>query len=350
MVTRRMRDPGRSSAIPVPEGDQICSRRLTTRASPVVRHLNRFGPERCERLNPDEAAAYTRRLARSHPENFHVISRLLPRRLRADFANVYAFCRWADDLADEFDNPCRSLALLDWWASELADCFAGSARHPVFVALAPTLRKHDLPIEPFQDLIAAFRQDQYVKRYQTWEQLCGYCRLSANPVGRLVLMMCGHRDTRLLSLSDHTCTALQLANHWQDVRRDLRQRDRIYIPEDVAAQHGLELDDLADSMRDNGSRLDDAGHFSSVRGRARTVLKDLVDRTWPLFHEGRLLWDHVAPEVRPVLRLFTLGGEAVLRCIAREGFLCFERRPRLSRGTRFCILARVWLRAEWERR
>jgi squalene synthase HpnC len=325
---------------------------LTARASisPVVQHLNRFGPERCERLNPDEAAAYTHCLAQSHPENFHVISRLLPPHLRADFANVYAFCRWADDLADELENPCRSLALLDWWASELADCFAGSARHPVFIALAPTLRRHDLPIEPFEDLITAFRQDQYVRRYQTWEQLLGYCRLSANPVGRMVLMMCGHRDARLLSLSDHTCTALQLANHWQDVRRDVRQRDRIYIPEDVATQHGLELDELANNIRGNESRLIDSRHFSIVRGRARAVLRDLVDRTWPLFHEGRLLWGHVGPEVRPVLRLFTLGGEAVLRCIAREGYLSSERRPRLSRGARLYILGRVWLRAGWERR
>lgn len=317
--------------------------------SPIVQDLARFGPEQCGHVSLEEALAYTRRLAESHPENFHVISRLLPPALRGDFANAYAFCRWADDLADEVGDPQRSLMLLAWWAEELACCYAGMARHPVFIALGPTIRRHHLPIQPFADLIAAFRQDQQINRYQTWTQLLDYCRLSANPVGRLVLLMCGYREEQHLTLADHTCTALQLANHWQDVRRDLFDRNRIYIPREVAASHGLDLDSLAPIAHGNTSTDLDLTISDVVRVQARSVLKDLVDRTWPFFSQGRDLWSLVGPEVRPILRLFTLGGEAVLRCIVRGNYDTLVRRPQLGRATKLWILSRVWLRAQWER-
>ena len=164
----------------------------------TVQQLDQYGPLRCEVMTTEQARAWCLRLASGRYENFSVLSAVVPRHLRPDFAAVYAFCRWADDLSDEVGHPERSLELLAWWRRELQQCFAGQPRHPVFLALAPTVRKHDLPIEPFDDLIRAFEQDQTTHRYETWDQLIGYCRLSANPVGRLVLMMCGEPRTDAL--------------------------------------------------------------------------------------------------------------------------------------------------------
>ena len=190
-----------------------------------------------------EAERYTRWLATHHYENFNVVSWLLPRRLRQHFYNVYAYCRWADDLGDEVADPARALELLDDWDQELRDCYAGKPSHPVFIALRQTIAACDIPIEPFSDLLVAFRQDQTVHRYPTWNGVLGYCRYSANPVGRLVLYLCGYRDAERQQLSDATCTALQLANFWQDVCRDL-EKGRIYIPLEALAAHGLTEDDI----------------------------------------------------------------------------------------------------------
>ncbi len=150
-----------------------------------------------------------------------------PQRLRQHFFNVYAYCRIADDLGDEVGDPAASLQLLDEWHAELDACYAGNPRHPVFVALAETVRKFDIPQEPFADLLQAFRQDQTVTRYETFDDLLGYCRYSANPVGRLVLYLCGYRDADRQALSDFTCTALQLANFWQDVSADYFKRPNL---------------------------------------------------------------------------------------------------------------------------
>jgi len=197
----------------------------------VLQQLDRYGPDHCETVPPSEARRYAVDLATSHYENFTVVSRVLPARLREDFAAVYAFCRWADDLGDETGDPRRSLELLDWWRQELDACYRGEPRHPVFVALKPTIEKHDIPATPFEKLIDAFVQDQGLTRSHTWEQVVDYCTRSADPVGRLVLYMCGYRDEQRQRLSDCTCTALQLANFWQDVRRDILERDRIYVPD-----------------------------------------------------------------------------------------------------------------------
>ncbi|HEX2971006.1 MAG TPA: squalene synthase HpnC, partial [Tepidisphaeraceae bacterium] len=180
----------------------------------------------------DEAAAQaaTRLLTHTHYENFPVVSIFLPRHLRQDFCNVYAFCRVADDLGDEMHDPSQSLQCLADLKQQTRACFAGQATTALFLALSATIRRHDLPIQPFLDLIDAFEQDQRVTRYETFDQLRDYCRRSADPVGRLVLYMCGYRDPQLHQLSDRTCTALQLTNFWQDVRRDLLERDRIYLP------------------------------------------------------------------------------------------------------------------------
>src|SRR5947199_677324 len=190
--------------------------------------------------SPQDAVAYTRWLATSHYENFHVVSFLLPKRLHQDFYNVYAFCRWADDLGDEIGDMKKSLELLGWWRGELRSMSTGGAKHPVFVALAGTAEKYRLPEILFDDLIKAFEQDQTVTRYRDFEHLFEYCRYSANPVGRLVLGLCGYRDEERQALSDATCTALQLANFWQDVIVDL-EKDRVYLPLDILQRPGYPL-------------------------------------------------------------------------------------------------------------
>src|SRR5215475_4034832 len=161
-----------------------------------------------EVYTPEQARAYTRWLATNHYENFHVVSFLLPKRLHQDFFNVYAYCRWADDLGDEIGDKQESLRLLSWWAGELESMYDGWAAHPVFVALAPTVEKYGIPKDLFSDLIDAFIQDQTVSRYRDWDELFGYCKNSANPVGRLLLYLCGYRDPQRQRLSDATCTAL----------------------------------------------------------------------------------------------------------------------------------------------
>src|SRR5690242_9578538 len=194
-----------------------------------------------------EARQYCRRLASTHYENFSVATWFLPQRLRQHFCNVYAYCRISDDLGDEVGNPAAALQLLDEWEAELNACYAEGARHPVFVALAHTVRTFDIPKQPFADLLKAFRQDQTVTRYQSCEDLLGYCRYSANPVGHLVLYVCGYRDAERQALSDFTCTALQLANFWQDVSLDYT-KGRIYLPLEDLNRFGVAQTDIASAQ------------------------------------------------------------------------------------------------------
>jgi len=197
--------------------------------------ITRHAPE--PGCSPEEAQKYTKWLATHHYENFNVVSWLLPKALHQHFYNVYAYCRWADDLGDEVPDAARALELLAWWEHELDACYEGKPSHPVFVALRQTIIAKDIPKQPFADLLKAFRQDQTVKRYPDWDAVLNYCVYSANPVGRLVLYLCGYRDEQRQLLSDATCTALQLANFWQDVSRDL-EKGRIYIPLDAARPTG----------------------------------------------------------------------------------------------------------------
>lgn len=303
--------------------------------SAILDQLEMYGPDRCDPLSYEQAAAYTRDLVRTHYENFTVVSWFLPRRLRDDFAHVYAFCRWADDLGDETADPARSLELLDWWRRELDACYRGQPRHPVFVALAHTIDRHRIPRQPFDDLIDAFVQDQTLTRYDAWPAVLDYCRRSADPVGRLVLYMCGHRDELRQQLSDRTCTALQLANFWQDVHRDVVERDRVYIPRDVALEHGLDIEAMAAVIRE--------GREPSVALRTayRDTLRELVERTWPMFAEGRRLWPLLEPDVRLDIKLFTLGGEAILRMIERQDYDTLSHRPSLSRGAKIALMLRA---------
>jgi squalene synthase HpnC/squalene synthase HpnD len=274
---------------------------------------------------PADAERYTRHLATSHYENFNVVSWLLPKRLHQHFYNLYAYCRWADDLGDEVADPKRALELLDWWEEELRQCYAGKPSHPVFVALAVTIRACDIPAQPFADLLVAFRQDQVVHRYATWEEMIGYCRYSANPVGRLVLYLCGYRDEERQRLSDATCTALQLANFWQDVRRDL-EKGRIYIPMDALRAHGLSFEDI--EMR----------NFSE---KYVALMKDIIARTTILFDEGMPLASNLSGVLRVDIEMFSRGGLAVLDAIERIGYNTLEKRPAISKATQAMMLVRA---------
>ncbi len=274
---------------------------------------------------PAEAERYTRWLATHHYENFNVVSWLLPRRLHQHFYNAYAYCRWADDLGDEVPNAPRALELLDWWEAELRQCYAGRPSHAVFIALARTVREFDLPMEPFLDLLTAFRQDQTVHRYRGWPDVLDYCRYSANPVGRLVLYLCGYRDAERQQLSDYTCTALQLANFWQDVARDL-ERDRLYIPLDALEAHGVVTADIT-------ARRFDARYVA--------LMKDLIARTRDLFAAGLPLAERVAPDLRVDIELFSRGGLAVLDAIEAIGYNTLEHRPALGRTREARLLGRA---------
>src|SRR5271163_2533825 len=225
--------------------------------------------------SPETAQLYTRRLATHHYENFNVVSWLLPRDLHQHFYNVYAYCRWSDDLGDEVADRARALQLLDAWEDELRLIYADGAgpSHPVLIALRETIRAKDIPQQPFCDLLRAFRQDQTVHRYATWDEVLDYCVYSANPVGRLVLYLCGYRDEPRQKLSDFTCTALQLANFWQDVSRDV-EKGRIYIPMEALAAPGLTAEDIV-------SRRFDA--------RYTALMTSLIARTRELFRAGRPL-------------------------------------------------------------
>ncbi|MGA9623207.1 MAG: squalene synthase HpnC [Bryobacteraceae bacterium] len=269
-----------------------------------------------------EARAYTRWLARHHYENFHVASFLLPRRLRQDFYNVYAYCRWADDLGDEIGDRARSLKLLEWWRQELDAMYAGRATHPVFVALLETVRKHAIPRQPFADLIQAFIQDQTVARYRDWEELFGYCRCSANPVGRLVLHLCGYSDAERQRLSDATCTALQLANFWQDVTVDLL-KDRVYIPLEIMERHGYTVEELR------------ARRFTPA---FREVMRLAVEKARELFLEGLPLSTMVDRRLALDLDLFSRGGLRVLEMIEQRDYDVLAARPAISKAGRVRLL------------
>jgi squalene synthase HpnC len=271
----------------------------------------------------EEARAYCRRLARTHYENFSVATWFLPKRLRQDFFNVYAYCRISDDLGDEAGDPTAALALLDEWQSELDACYKGSPRHPVFVALAETVRKFDIPQHEFSDLLIAFRQDQTVTRFPTFHDVLGYCRYSANPVGHLVLYLCGYRDAERQQLSDYTCTALQLANFWQDVSVDYAKR-RIYLPLEDLRRFEVSENDLAQQRNTPA--------FCAM-------MKFEVDRAREWFDRGLPLVGKVAKELAIDIELFTRGGQEILNAIERQGFAVLGRRPVISKPRKLALVA-----------
>lgn len=364
--------------------------------APIVSLLDRWGPGSsgvsAAPASPADAWAYVRGLAGSHYENFSVLSSLVPPRLRDDFAAVYAFCRWSDDLGDETGRDeaarRRSLELLAWWRGELDGCYRslglpvtaagvhrfspppppsppsaaqrdGAPGHPVFVALAQTIARHRLPHRLFADLIDAFAQDQSVREYATWEQLVGYCERSANPVGRLVLMLGGFRPSipapgdppragadphpgdgtgddpvGRFAMSDATCTALQLINFWQDVRRDLLERDRVYIPAETTGITPVQLREWVDRPADPAARV-----------RYIRAVRPLVERTAALFEAGSALPATLGPDLGPVVGLFGAGGRSVLRSVESIGCATLWQRPRLGRSTKLALVARAYVGA-----
>lgn len=272
----------------------------------------------------EDALSYTKWLATHHYENFHVVSFLLPKHLHQDFYNVYSFCRWADDLGDEIGDRGESLRLLSWWRDQLQAMYRGEAAHPVFVALRATVSKFEIPITPFDRLIQAFEHDQRVSRYETWNDVLSYCVNSANPVGHLVLYLGGYRDAERQKLSDFTCTALQLANFWQDVTVDLH-KDRIYIPQFLLRKHSYTVDDLF------ALKFDD---------RFRNVMRESVDFADDLFHRGLPLIKTVDRRLALDLELFSRGGMRVLDKIRAQGYDVLKARPAISKWERLGILLR----------
>ena len=294
--------------------------------------LERFGPQPKEPrlLSPRQSRRYCRRLARRHYENFTVASFFLPRRLRRHFYHVYAYCRWADDLADETGDPQRSLALLGWWEEQLRECYEGKASHPVFTALSETIRKFEIPADPLLDLLVAFRQDQRVTRYETWDELLQYCRYSANPVGWLVLYLGRSHTERKARLADSICTGLQLANFWQDVAGDF-DRGRIYLPQADCRRYGYGEPDFARRECNEAFRL---------------LLAAEVDQAEGWLRRGAPLIDLLPFELKLQVALFVRGGLEILEAIRRQHFDVWTSRPVVPKMTRLRILAGSWWRLQ----
>jgi squalene synthase HpnC len=271
----------------------------------------------------DQAREYCARLARSHYENFSVASWFLPKRLRQHFFNVYAYCRISDDLGDEVGDSNASLALLDQWQRELDACYEGSPKHPVFVALAETVRTFDIPKHEFSDLLTAFRQDQTIPRFETFDDVLAYCHYSANPVGHLVLYLCGYRDAERQQLSDFTCTALQLANFWQDVSVDYA-KDRIYLPLEDLRRFGVTEDDIA--------RKRNSSAFCQM-------MKFEVERARDWFRQGLPLIGKVDRELAVDLDLFSRGGLEILSAIEKQNFAVLGNRPTISKTRKLALVA-----------
>ncbi len=287
--------------------------------------LRQFGPDATDHVSLEQARAYCAQLTASHYENFHVVTWLTPRHLRPAFQSIYAFCRWSDDLGDEVEDPVRAQELLGWWRRELRKLFGGETRHPVMVALAETVREFAIPIDPFEALISAFEQDQVVRDYDTYERLLDYCTRSANPVGHLVLYLGRAYDVENARLSDATCTALQLANFWQDVSRDL-DIGRIYLPREDRLRFGVSDADL------------NAGRFSP---EFAALLEFEVTRTRQLFEQGIPLIARVPRALAVDVDLFSRGGLAILRCIEDQRFDVLSSRPKLGKLRKLALLTRA---------
>ena len=272
-----------------------------------------------------EANAWCKQLADSHYENFHVASWFLPKALRPHFHAIYAYCRVSDDLGDEVADRSAALALLDLWGQELDACYEGRARHPVFVALAETIRACSIPKEPFANLLIAFRQDQTVTRFASMQDVLGYCHYSANPVGRLVLYACGEQSEEKFRLSDATCSALQLANFWQDIRVDF-QKDRVYLPQDDMSRFGVSDETIAQGV---------------ATEEFRALLCHEVGFARELFEAGLPLIGMVNRDLALDLDLFSRGGLEILRAIENQDFDVLRARPSISKRTKLGLALRA---------
>jgi squalene synthase HpnC len=290
---------------------------------------------RVPKITLREARAYCRRFTRRHSENFSVATHFLPRTLVPHFYAVYAYCRFADDLGDESGDPAIALERLNWWREELLRTYAGAPDHPITVALLETIHQFAIPQNLFLELLSAFEQDQRVKRYSTYEDLLGYCRNSANPVGRILLYLFECFSEANAELSDCICTALQLTNFWQDVSRDYAI-GRIYLPSEDMARFGCSETDL---------------HAKRFTPAFADLLRFEVARARESFHTGLPLVDRVPTSVRIDVELFARGGLAILDKIQRQGYNVLQHRPRLSRFEKAALIAsalgRKWRHRFW---
>lgn len=267
-------------------------------------------------MSVDTAYRICRQIASAHYENFTVGSWLLPRRLRNPIAAIYAFARTADDFADEGEIAApERLARLGVWEAHLHACYAGRATDPVFIALADTVARFGIPIDPFRRLLDAFRQDVAFHSFETFADLRAYCRCSADPVGHLILALFGYRDDERRALADKVCTGLQLANFWQDVAVDVA-KGRLYIPLEDLRRFGCSATDV------------ERGELSEP---LRHVLRFEVERARALLNEGMALADYVDRRLGREVRLFAGGGLAILAAIEAQGFDVFASRPTVSR-------------------
>ena len=286
--------------------------------------LRHFGPHAGDRVRDlAHARAYCARVTRTHYENFSVASWLLPRNLVPHFEAVYAYCRWADDLADETGGGVKALALLDWWRSELLQVYSNRPWHPVMVALRETVVAFDIPPEPFLNLLLAFAQDQHVKVYDTFARLRAYCGNSADPVGRLVLRLFGVAAPECVKLSDEICTGLQLANFCQDVARDA-DLGRVYLPAEDLTRFGVAAADLT---------------ARRVSPEFRALMAFEVARVQEFFDRGEPLLAALPRPARRNVELFLGGGRAILAAIERQGYDVLTRRPRVSKLTKAKLIA-----------
>ncbi|MDX1969314.1 MAG: squalene synthase HpnC [Planctomycetaceae bacterium] len=304
--------------------------------TPFLAELQTWGPEHVvtgDGLSLPEAEAYCRRLATSHYENFPLVSWLLPRELHQHFYNVYAYCRWADDLGDEVGDRARSLELLSWWRGELDRCYAGEASHPVFVALRTTIAQFVIPRQPFADLISAFEQDQHVREYDTFDQLRDYCRRSADPVGRIVLHLGRQFNEQHAAWSDSICTGLQLANFWQDVARDY-DIGRIYLPREDYERFGYSRADF--------DRRSESPAF-------RDLMRFQVDRARDWLQAGLPLIERLPGRLQVDIDLFARGGLKILQRIEGLDYRVWRQRPKVTKIDAAGLLLRALYRA-WNRR
>lgn len=294
----------------------------------VLDDLQRYGPSSAPcSLSLAESQSYCQSITRFHYENFSVASWLVPQKLRQDLANVYAYCRWSDDLADETGDSNLSISLLGWWREQLDLCYRGKAVHPVFIALSTTIEKHGLEKEMFSDLLNAFLLDQSIKRYETVEQLNGYCHGSANPVGRILLAMCKVDDPESHRRSDSICTGLQIANFCQDMRIDA-VRDRIYLPREFWSKFAIdEAIILSAKPHDN----------------LKQALKHWCGHAHRLLVDGMPLVQTVPIWLARDLQLFVRGGLRILEEIRRSDYDVWSREIEVSRKTKLYLLLRAAL-------
>lgn len=271
-----------------------------------------------------EAQAWCKTLATTHYENFHVATFFLPAALRPHFHSVYAFCRTSDDLGDEVSDTVTATRLLAEWRAMLHQCFTHPdlSRHPVFVALRPTIAECSLPVQPFDDLISAFEQDQVYTHHESLATLEHYSRYSANPVGRLVLLVSGYHSEELMHLSDDICTGLQLANFYQDVVED-RARGRRYIPADAMQRFGVSDEQLIDCRFD-----------ANVRAMMQFLVADARDR----LTRGQRITTLVSRDLASTLQLFVNGGHAILDAIAAQDYDTLRARPVVTKAAKLRLL------------